>query len=103
MIKNVILEKRFITSPLYQLLSPFLSFLFFCFLFGTIFYKSLILLSFFFLIIFIFTNLEYIMFNFKEENLTFSIKLIFLLLIDMLIVFFALVWGTLIYFKGEKY
>ena len=101
--KRVISEKRFITSPLYQLLSPFISFLSFCFLLGAIFYRPFILLFLLVFFIFLFLNLGYLSFNFKEEGLFFSIKLFILLFFDMLIVSLALLWGGLLFLKGEKY
>jgi glycosyltransferase involved in cell wall biosynthesis len=102
-VKKVISEKRFITSPLCQLLSPFFSFLFFLLLLGAIFYRPLIVPSSFAFLIFLFLNMGYLSFNCKEEGVFFSIKLFFLLIFDMLIVFTALVWGGLLFIKGEKY
>ncbi len=103
LLKKVYRERRFITSPPYQLLSPPFSFLFFFFFLGSIFYRLLILLSFFAFFIFLLLNLNYLFFNFKEEGVFFSIKLFILLLFDMLIVSLALAWGGLLFLKGEKY
>jgi glycosyltransferase involved in cell wall biosynthesis len=102
--KNVIKEKRFITSPMYQLLSPFVSSLFFAsLLLGIIFYKPLIILSVLALLLFFLLNLGYLFFNFNEDGLFFSIKLFFFLIFDMLIVSFGLIWGSLLYLKGERF
>jgi len=102
-IKTLISEKRFIASPLYELLSPFATFFFFFFLLGAIVYRPLIFLSLFGFLMFLFLNLGYLSFNLKEEGLSTSIKLFVLLLFDMLIVMFALFWGGILFLKGEKY
>ena len=102
-LKSVVSEKRFITSPMYQLLSPFLSFFFFLFASLGFLYCQIFLLSSFALLMFVVLNMGYLSFNSKEEGALLSIKLFNLLLIDMFIVFTALVWGGLLFLKGEKY
>ena len=89
---NVIKNRRFLTSPFYQLISPLLALLFFCSLWN-------IYLASFFLTVFLLVNLKYILYN-KDQGLIFMIKLFFLLLIDMFVVSLAIMYG---YLKGEKY
>lgn len=102
-IKALISEKRFVASPLYELLSPLAAFLFFFSLLGTIIYRPLIFSALFGFLAFLFLNLGYLSFNFKEEGLLTAIKLFMLLLFDMLVVVCALIWGGLLFLKGEKY
>lgn len=102
-IKKTIQEKRFITSPLYQLLSPFISFAVFCFLILGIFNQLFFWGTGLFLLLFFIINFGYIFFNFKDFGLFFSIKLFFLLLLDMFVVSLALIWGGVLFIKGEKY
>lgn len=102
-IKKLISEKRFVASPLYELLGPPTVFLSLCFLLGAIVYKSFIWLFLGACFVFFLLNLKYISFNYKEEGLLFSIKLYILLFIDMLIVALALFWGVVLFIRGEKY
>ena len=102
-VKKVISEKRFVSSPLYQLLSPFVAFFFFFSLPLFLFWKFLIFLPVFGFFTFLFLNWNYLAFNFKEEGLFFSIRLFCFMLFDMLIVFFALICGCVLFIKGEKY
>lgn len=104
LVKRIIAERRFITSPLYQLISPFVAFLWVLLSLISIFHKSAFLPSLLFLIIFLVLNSGYLSFNLKREGVLFCIKLFFLLLIDMFIVSLAIAQGAIIFFvKGEKY
>ena len=56
-----------------------------------------------FLLLFFIINYGYISFNFKDFGLFFSIKLFFLLLLDMFVVSLALIWGGMLFINGKKY
>ena len=102
-LKKTIQEKRFITSPLYQLLSPFISFAVFDFLILGMFNQLFFWGAGLFLLLFFIINYGYISFNFKDFGLFFSIKLFFLLLLDMFVVSLALIWGGMLFINGKKY
>ena len=87
---SIIKNKRFLSSPFYQLISPVIALLFFC----SLWYS---LLALFFFQIFLLINLKYILYN-KDQGIVFMIKLFFLLLIDMFVVSIALIYGFL---KGK--
>ena len=102
MLKNVLKQKRFISSPPGQMLSPFFSFLFFVFTAASFYnplFRQLALAAF---LAFALLNLAYLKFSLEEEGLLFLIRITALLLIDMLAVWLALIWGGLVFASGAR-
>lgn len=103
MVSKMVSEKKFGTNPLYQLLSPVVAFWAFWFLVGTAFYEPLIIPLFVMLLFFLFLNWGYLCFSYRDDGFLFCMRLFCLLLIDMLVVSFAIFWGGVLFLKGEKY
>jgi len=102
-VKKIITEKRFISTPMAQIVSaliiPFLVFSFFG-LFFNLFSAVVIALL---LLLFLKLNFDYLVFVYNEEGVLTSLQFYFLMLIDMFCVNIGLFLGIISYIMGEEY
>ena len=101
---DVIRKKRFITSPLFQLLSPFVAFV----IVVTAVFSLKMPLFFLIttmpaLVVFFALNSGYLRFICRDEGVGFSMRLFLFLVLDMFIVSLGLAYGVVLFFLGEKY
>ena len=100
--QSTIKEKRFISTPFTQILSALIAPVI-IFSFASIFY-SIWFLPLFVLALLFFYGLypSYLYFVSRERGIIFSVKVFFLLIIDMFFVHIALWWGVIQYIKGRR-
>jgi glycosyltransferase involved in cell wall biosynthesis len=100
--QSTIKEKRFISTPFTQILSALIAPVL-IFSFASIFY-SIWFLPLFVLAFLSFYGLypSYLYFVSRERGIIFSVKVFFLLIIDMFFVHIALWWGVIQYIKGRR-
>ena len=96
-------EKRFLTTPNEQIYSAMAIPLFFITFILTIAVKEAIWLNFIPLLIFYYFNRKYLLFIKKVRGVFYSVRLYFLLLIDMAAVNMGILYGLIDYVSGRKF
>lgn len=102
-LRDIYKHKRFISTPINHIYSAIIAPLIILFLFSSFFFIYNILFTTLFVLLFFIYNRDYFFFVGKEKSYLFAIMIYFLLIIDMLIVDFGIISGSITYAGGSKH